>query len=59
MADKRICLGCEVEGAHIHMFKGSFYDENEDEYVEEVYCNECIANIMTEDPSIVSNMEAI
>ncbi len=30
-----------------------------DDWVEEIYCNECLANILTEEPEMVSNVEAI
>ena len=56
---KRMCLGCEVEDKDIYMFKGNIYNEELDEFVEEVYCNECLANILTEEPELISNVEAI
>ena len=41
------------------MFKGTFYDEEKDAFVEEIYCNECLANILIEEPDIVVDVEAI
>jgi len=58
MAEKK-CVGCEDEGEGVFMFKGKFYDDDKNEWVEEVYCNECLANILTEDPIMVSSLEAI
>lgn len=58
MADKRVCMGCETEDDNTHMFKGVFAGED-NEWVEEIYCNECLANIMTEEPEVVSHLEAI
>ena len=52
------CVGCEVIDAS-SMFKGTFYDEEKDAFVEEIYCNECLANILTEAPEIVVDVEAI
>ncbi len=59
MDDKRICVGCEVEDDNVHMFKGSFYDKEIHDSVEEIYCNECLTNILTEEPEIISDLEAI
>ena len=55
----RKCVGCEAQDDNIQMFKGTFYDENLDEWVEEVYCNECLANILIEEPEIISDVEAV
>jgi len=52
----RKCLGCEVEDKAIPMFKLTFYDE---EFNGEIYCNECLANILNEDPHGIKTMEAI
>jgi len=57
--EERKCLGCEIENESIHMFKGKFYDEDLSEFVEEIYCNDCLANILTEEPNIISDLEAI
>jgi len=54
----RKCVGCEVEDA-THMFRGRFFDHELNRYVVEIYCNECLANILTEEPEIVSDLEAI
>jgi len=59
MADKRFCIGCEDEAKETHMFKVNVYDTDLDKWVDEVYCNECVANIMTEEPEIINYMEAI
>ncbi len=58
MADRK-CMGCEVEGDEIHMFKGTFFVEDINDSAEEVYCNECLANILTEEPGMMSDVEAI
>ena len=50
------CVGCEVEDKAIPMFKLTFYDE---EFNGEIYCNECLANILIEEPDIVVDVEAI
>ena len=55
----RKCLGCEEEGLLVHMFKGTFFDNDLNDWVEEVYCNTCLANILTEEPESVSDLEAI
>ena len=57
--NSRKCMGCGVEDDAIFMFKGTFFDEAKDDYVEEVYCNECLANILTEEPEMISDLEAI
>jgi len=59
MADKRFCVGCEDESEETHMFKVNIHDHELEKWVDEIYCNECVANIMTEEPGIVSYMEAI
>lgn len=56
---KRMCMGCEVEDNSIFMFKGTFFDDESSEFVEEIYCNDCLANILTEEPNIISDLEAI
>lgn len=56
---ERKCVGCELTDPNAHMFKGSFFDENLNDWVEEIYCNECLANILTEEPNIISDVEAI
>ena len=56
---ERKCVGCESTDPNAHMFKGSFFDENLNKWVEEIYCNECLANVLTEDPEIISDVEAI
>jgi hypothetical protein len=57
--DDKICMGCEGEEDSKMMFKGTFYDKEKDEYVEEYYCNICIANIMTEEPELCMDLEAL
>lgn len=56
---ERKCVGCESTDLNVHMFKGTFFDENLNDWVEETYCNECLANILTEEPKIISGVEAI
>ena len=56
---ERKCVGCESTDPNAHMFKGVFFDENLNDWVLEIYCNECLANIFTEDPEIISTVEAI
>ncbi len=58
MADRK-CVGCETTEDHVFMFMVNIYDEALDKLVDEVYCNECIANIITDLPEIVSSLEAI
>ena len=58
MAERK-CLGCETKNDAVCMFKGLFFDEEKEDYVEEVYCNECLANILNEEPEMVSELEAI
>lgn len=55
----RKCMGCETEDKTVHMFKGTFCNNEINEWVEEVYCNGCLANILTEGPEMVSHLEAI
>jgi len=55
---ERKCMACGDEGEGVYMFKGRFADE-EGNWIEEVYCNECLANILTEDPASISEVEAI
>lgn len=57
--EERKCLGCEIEDDSVFMYKGAFWDEEKGEYVEEIYCNECLANILTEDPHILVNIEQV
>lgn len=57
MAERK-CLGCETTDKSTHMFKGTFIDDNNNPVVE-VYCNECLANILTEEPGMISDVEAI
>lgn len=56
--EQRICVGCEEKGSEIHMFKCKVYDPNKEEWVEEIYCNECLSIILIEEPEIISNVEA-
>ena len=58
MTDRK-CMGCETESDDVHMFKGTFFDDDKAEWVEEFYCNECLANILTEEPGMVSHLEAV
>ena len=58
MAEKRVCMGCEDDSEETHMFQGVFLNDNS-EGVEEVYCNLCLANILTEEPEMISQVEAI
>lgn len=58
MVDRK-CMGCEDEGDGVFMFKGTFFNEDTKKFEVEVYCNECVANIMTEEPGMVSDLEAI
>ena len=55
--EARKCMGCGDEGDGVFMFKGKFAND-EGHWVEEVYCNECLANILTESPEDVSHVEA-
>ncbi|KKM00457.1 hypothetical protein LCGC14_1804160, partial [marine sediment metagenome] len=46
MAERK-CVGCEDESESTHMFKVNIHAAELDKWVDEVYCCECIANIMT------------
>ena len=56
---ERKCIGCESTEPNAHMFRGTFFDEDLNDWVEEIYCNECLANILTEEPEIIGDVEAI
>lgn len=56
---ERKCMSCLDDSEEIHMFKGKFYNEETSEFETEVFCNECLANILTEDPGSISDLEAI
>ena len=59
MADKRICLGCEIDDDSSHMFKVVVLSDDLGNTEEEIYCNECLANVLTEEPEVIVSMEAI
>ena len=59
MADKRVCMGCEDVSDSSHMFKGIFHVDGLDMWTEQVYCSDCLANIVKDDPAIISHLEAI
>lgn len=54
---ERKCMSCLDDSEATHMFKGTFCDENGSSL--EVFCNECLANILTEQPGSISDLEAI
>ena len=56
---ERKCLGCEDTSEATHMYKCEVYDSEKESWVNEVYCNECLANILMEEPEILSTAEAI
>ncbi|KKN60481.1 hypothetical protein LCGC14_0531270 [marine sediment metagenome] len=58
MVDRK-CIGCGDESESTHMFKANIHAAELDKWVDEVYCCECIANIMTDLPEIISKLEAI
>lgn len=59
VAESHKCVGCEEEGPEIHMFKCKVYDSDKEEWVDEIYCNECLSIILIEEPEIISTVEAI
>lgn len=59
MADKRVCMGCETDCDATHMFKVVVLSDDLGNTGEEIYCNGCLANILTEEPEIIVSMEAI
>lgn len=59
-AVERKCMGCDDDSDGSHMFKGIFANPNEDNrWEEEVYCSDCLANIVKDVPGSISHLEAI
>ena len=57
---ERKCMACDADSNESHMFKGVFANPNEDNrWEEEVYCSDCLANIVADDPASISHLEAI
>ena len=54
MAEKKVCMnGCEGEQV---LFELNFFDE---EFNGEVYCSDCLSNIIREDPACIKTITRV
>ena len=56
--EKPKCVGCDEQNEDFYMFKVDIYDQEKKEVVEEWYCSNCLATILTETPEDIVNVEA-